>query len=289
MLTISLFLFCANAMPQGPEASVQLQATPAHNQAATTLVAPRRLELRSDAARNTVEVEAIELSLPCSTDLTLNTDPVTSRTFDPILQAAGQHQYYVGGELGMSSLSNSDIKDIGNSADVSFDSGFMINGSFGYHYSKNIRFEGTIGYRTGGVDKLSLDGASQGGPGDMNILAFMANAYYDIDLGSPVRPYIGLGLGMGLVELNTNASSGGASFSVDDSAATLLWNLMVGISYEVNDKIDVDFGYRYLGGIDASLNTAFADTSSKLPIASAGDTDVPIEANEIFLGMRYSF
>ena len=87
------------------------------------------------------------------------------------------------------------------------------------------------------------------------------------------------------VLLNTSASSATADFSVDDSAATLLWNVMVGISYEVNEKIDVDFGYRYLGGIDASLNTAFAAPG----LASTGDTDVPIEANEIFLGMRYSF
>lgn len=292
MLTTSLFLFCANALPQGPDAATQLQATPGHTQTKPTAIAPCELELQSDAAPKVVEVAAIELSVPCSTDLLLNTDPITNRTFDPVLQTTGQHHYYAGVELGMSSFSNSDIKDIGNSADVSFDSGFMINGSFGYYYSKNIRFEGTLGYRTGDVDKLSLDGASQGGPGDMNILALMGNAYYDVDLGSPVRPYIGLGMGMGLVELNTSASSASTSFSVDDIAPTLLWNLMVGISYKVNEKIDVDFGYRYLGGIDASLKTNFADTTlptGGISISSTGDTDVPVESNEIFLGMRYSF
>jgi opacity protein-like surface antigen len=287
MLTtsFSLILFCTNAIPQGIDNLMQFQATTQHGPTSTSVAAPCDLELRSDVARTAVYVRSIELPYPCSTELALNTGLGASRLRDPLLRAAGHHNYYMAINLGMSSLSDSDISDIGNSADVSFDSGLSFDASLGYHWSKNVRVEAALGYRKGDVDQVAFNGASQDGPGDMNIMTFMANAYYDVDLGSKVQPYLGLGLGLGTVELNTNAIENGENFSVDGSGVTLLFNFSAGISYAINDRINIDLGYRYLSGIDASLETSFTGGF----IGVSGDTNVPFAASEICIGMRYSF
>ena len=60
---------------------------------------------------------------------------------------------------------------------------------------------------------------------------------------------------------------------------------MVGISHAMNDRINLDLGYRYLSGIDASLETSFTGGF----IGGTGDTSVPFASSEIFIGMRYSF
>ena len=74
----------------------------------------------------------------------------------------------------------------------------------------------------------------------------MLNILYDIDFGSMVVPYVGLGLGAAYVEANNvdiKALSGGASFNDTDWA--FAYQGIVGVNLRIDENIDLFADYRY--------------------------------------------
>jgi OmpA-OmpF porin, OOP family len=108
----------------------------------------------------------------------------------------------------------------------------------------------------------------------------LLNIYLDPDLGVPVRPYLGGGVGGTYVTLDTGDD---APLSVDDEAGAFAWNLAAGLSYDVMEHVTLSAGYRYLRleGTDFSASLAGVDT---------GDVDVDdVTSHEILIGLRYTF
>jgi opacity protein-like surface antigen len=200
-------------------------------------------------------------------------------------ERSDRHGPYIGLEAGLSFLSDSKFSGTLDGFEVSFDTGFSIGAALGYKFTKHFRLEADLGYRQSDVDKITGFAVPLGGSGDMSTLTVLGNAYYDFDLGIPIVPYIGVGIGLGVVDVNTSDSAN--RVSVNDSATTFAWNLMAGISYGLFDNVDLDLGYRYLGAIDPELDATFA------PVGIFGErtdtVNVDVDIHEIFLGMRYTF
>jgi outer membrane autotransporter protein len=93
----------------------------------------------------------------------------------------------------------------------------------------------------------------------------MANLYYDFAPSSHLKPYLGLGLGAPTEDINATAGMTTVETSDPDGTA---WNLMVGASYRIHDRIEFTFGYRYLG--------VFAELDY-------------MQFNEFLIGVRYNF
>lgn len=97
----------------------------------------------------------------------------------------------------------------------------------------------------------------------------MANAYFDYLTCTPWTPYVGAGIGSAYLK----ADNGDQAKSVYN----LAWQVMAGLTYDINSHWTLDAGYRYadLGRIRKN----YGDSVAKL---TARD-------HEVLLGVRYTF
>lgn len=97
----------------------------------------------------------------------------------------------------------------------------------------------------------------------------MANAYFDYLTCTPWTPYVGAGIGSAYLKADDGEQA--------KSVYNLAWQVMAGLTYDINSNWTLDAGYRYadLGRIRKN----FGDRVAKL---TARD-------HEIMLGVRYTF
>lgn len=126
-------------------------------------------------------------------------------------------------------------------------------------------------YSWEGVDKFSVSATS-----------YMINGYYDFHNQSAFTPYVGLGIGMAKVKYENSwveswyqsgAFLGTDSDIIKISKTKMVWNIALGASYKINDRLNLDLGYRHM------------DYGSFTTLGSKIET----QANEFGLGLRYDF
>ncbi len=84
-------------------------------------------------------------------------------------------------------------------------------------------------------------------------MALLLNGYYDFKNGTALTPFITGGLGVGRIKSKLNVIDPAAtpsSLLVDfdsysSNKTNFIWQLGAGVSYALDDKIDLDVGYRY--------------------------------------------
>ncbi|HEY5657902.1 MAG TPA: porin family protein [Myxococcota bacterium] len=157
-----------------------------------------------------------------------------------------------------------------------FDAGFAVSGALGYRFTRNVRAEGELSYRQAEIGDLSFPSVgSLNGQWNLGAFTAMANVIYDIDYRDlPVVPYVGAGIGFGLVRLDGEHT---APLRVDDDSPELAWNAMAGVRFRVIGNALVSVGYRYL----ATTDPAFARTEGRIATEFA--------THEIFGGIGYEF
>ena len=97
----------------------------------------------------------------------------------------------------------------------------------------------------------------------------MANAYFDYLTCTPWTPYVGAGIGSAYLKADFG--------DVAKSNYNLAWQVMAGLTYDINSHWTLDAGYRYadLGRIRKN----FGDSVAK----------VTARDHEVLLGVRYTF
>lgn len=162
-----------------------------------------------------------------------------------------------------------------------------LNFAVGTNVNKNIRVEFEIAHRDKDTVHLPYDGfdGSVYYEGQDNIslttTSYMLNGYYDFYNQSAFTPYVGLGIGMAKVEYEnvwteSNYVSGvyeAFAGKFKASKTKMAWNIALGASYKINDKVNFDLGYRYMD------YGSFTDSETKIETKS----------NEFSLGLRYAF
>jgi OOP family OmpA-OmpF porin len=83
----------------------------------------------------------------------------------------------------------------------------------------------------------------------------MANVIYDFDLGWPVTPQIGGGIGAAEVTRNLTNMFGGTH----DSVAVFAYQGLAGVRYWVSPILAVDLDYRYFGTDDTTFTSTNPD------------------------------
>ncbi|MBQ9271317.1 MAG: porin family protein [Alphaproteobacteria bacterium] len=106
---------------------------------------------------------------------------------------------------------------------------------------------------------------------ELRTQALMFNAYYDFNTKTSFTPYVGFGLGGARMKLS------GGDRAIHQTE--LAWQLGLGVAYEINEHFTADLGYRYID---------YGDFSDYL-IVGENKTKVEAKANEIMLGIRYTF
>jgi len=125
------------------------------------------------------------------------------------------------------------------------DPAFVINGAIGVELNPMIRAEGEIGLHSNTADAVGF-------PDDFTfgVISFMGNAYFDIPTNSPLRPYLGGGVGFAISNLEDEVGG----FTGDDSDLVGAFQLMAGIGYDISPKATLTFGYRYFTTSDPDYN-----------------------------------
>lgn len=158
-------------------------------------------------------------------------------------------RWYVGLSGGVTYLQDSDL-DGTTSGDVSFDNGWSGNVQLGYLPAfgggalNNLRFEGEVGYRSNDADTLRFGGTGGSASDNISATTYMVNALYDIDMGTPYKPYVGAGIGV--ADLKLKARNAAATFDSGDSA--FAWQLLAGVGFAPasTPNVEWDLGYRFL-------------------------------------------
>ena len=166
---------------------------------------------------------------------------------------------YFGGEGGWTLLQDQKVRAAGFSTGTAeFDSGFVAGARIGYEEG-NWRFEAEYAYRRNTLNNIRIAGANIAGvDGNRHAHAFMANLLYDFDLGWPVKPHVGAGIGG--VYLGDKASAPAFGRFFDDAAWELGYQAIGGLRYDVTQNIAIDLDYRYF----ATTNTRFRVAGTNL-------------------------
>lgn len=122
---------------------------------------------------------------------------------------------------------------------------FGFDVAYGANFYNNFRAEISAGYKTFDQEHYTATNiASDALIETYNswMLNATLNAYYDFDFGYDVKPYLGAGLGLFMLELHMNMYM--TEYETFEKNG-FMGNLMAGLTYEVSDKLSFDLGYRY--------------------------------------------
>jgi len=153
--------------------------------------------------------------------------------------------------------------------DIQNDPAFVINGAIGVELNPMIRVEGEIGYHLNTADISSFSNEFT-----FSMVSFMANGYFDIPTNSPLRPYVGAGLGFGLA----NAEEDVGFSTSSDSDMVGAFQLMAGLGFDLNPQVTFTFGYRY-----------FTTTDPDFFVAFAGPFEMDYSSHDFLFGARFRF
>ncbi|MDR1337755.1 MAG: outer membrane beta-barrel protein [Rickettsiales bacterium] len=109
---------------------------------------------------------------------------------------------------------------------------------------------------------------------DYDIWSNMINMYMFSAIDGVVEPYVGLGLGISAIF----ADARGAAGNLRETALELSWQLMAGVSFALNERVDLNVGFKYQN---------YGDVKFAKSGVAMGTTD--IDATEFYFGAAYKF
>lgn len=183
------------------------------------------------------------------------------------------NQNVTGQGLGGSGLSGSAQLDAGYSV------GAAVGREFYERWGASLRGELALNFRSNDATSLSLAGEPANANGQLYLFTAMLNGFVDYDLRLPVVPFVGFGVGYGLIDMDIENGSGPTK--INDSDSVFAWNVMVGGTLAFTTTTDFTMSYRYLMTTDPEFGGRFQSSSR--------DFDSEYDLHEVVLGMRVNF
>jgi opacity protein-like surface antigen len=138
----------------------------------------------------------------------------------------------------------------------SFKDGFNVGGRAGVKMGP-WRLEGELSYRANDTHDLQMtiprSRPGMAGNAERHSLAEMANLIYDFEVGLPVTPHVGAGIGAAQVTRNLSNRFGGTH----DTVTVFAYQGIGGLRYMVLPSVALDIDYRYF----ATSGTTFTSTN----------------------------
>ena len=204
-------------------------------------------------------------------------------------------KFYVNTEVGIlkSEKVKSDQSFYDHSGKKSFNSSQIYSLGFGYKINDKFRSELTYSY-TDLKYSVHKDNIANNNvvPADfnqkVNIQAGMINLFYDVMTYQKLTPYLGIGVGYANINPKDaiRVTNGKEKTYVSKKSNNLSYSLMGGISFEMNDKVNLDIGYKFQ---DFGKASGFNKVES-----ASGSTDVDpkkfkIKTHSATVGLRFNF
>lgn len=185
--------------------------------------------------------------------------------------------FYVGAAGGVNWTRDADFNDLvaGASTKADYKVGGVVGLSAGYASAMGLRGEVEVDWRwrnkTDGFSNLA-PGATMSGK--TSSWAFMGNVLYDINTGTAITPYIGVGAGIARVKSEVSSNFG---YRFSDSDVVFAYQGIVGAAYNVTNNIAITADYRYFGTAKPKYDGPFGTVESEY------------RNHTVMVGLRYSF
>ncbi len=126
----------------------------------------------------------------------------------------------------------------------------------------------------------------------VNAAAYLATAYIDADVGLPVVPFIGFGLGdvhkrVGTVVFS-NPDGAFATVNGDDKEG-IAWSATVGATYTVIPNVEIDLSYRYIEAGRVNSGTNFTDLTNGTVQGLSSQISSNLQIHQFGGTLRYLF
>ncbi len=191
----------------------------------------------------------------------------------PLAAQAGNEGLYVGGAAGVNFATDAKVKSGTGSDTIKYDMGPVGALSVGYGYGNGFRteFEGSL--RSNGIN--GLKNSTLASPsGSSRTWALMVNGLYDIDTGTPFTPYVGVGVGLGIVDAKLD---GAVTTQYNDSSNQFAYQGIAGLSYALDRNLSLTADYRYFRTTDAK----YSGNGTNWSVANGN--------HSILAGLRWTF
>ena len=199
---------------------------------------------------------------------------------------------YMEGLIGVGLIPDLDIDAVQSpvSGEASWDPGIAGGVAIGYQFNKFLRTEINVQAGYNNADSIDLGGVKFDGKGDVTNLSAMGNVLVDLPLSiwidyplgaRAVTPYVGMGVGYLYTDIDSDS---GALLIVDGSEASVAWNALAGVAFEVARGIEATLNYRYLRSTEKNkFDVRLAGNPG------SGKIKVRAESHAITVGLRYTF
>jgi len=167
---------------------------------------------------------------------------------------SGPGAWYFGGEGGWTSLekaSGPTTSPITNFSE-NFDDDYNIGARVGYEWGP-WRAEEEVRYQLNHIPSVTPFPVHATEPADGNRYAYaiMTNLIYDFNVGWPVTPHLGAGVGAVIQHDSWGVAAGTCANSTDVEFG---YQAIAGIRYNINPSLAFDLDYRYLATIDPTFH-----------------------------------
>lgn len=212
--------------------------------------------------------------------------------------AAAESGFYVSGSGGLIDVYDDIDASVGGAdLKVELDPGYFGAGALGYQFGVfRLEIEGM--YQSVDVGDIDLDGAVvdgvgfdvTGSDGDGTVVSAMLNGFVDIDLGVPVKPFLGLGAGVAFVDIEDAGGTvdvgglGSISATVIDGSETApAAQAIAGLGFDITDHLTLSAAYRaFIAGP--------VEYAVELPVVGAvDDAEGAVLTQAVRLELRYRF
>lgn len=208
--------------------------------------------------------------------------PPPETDYEPPAQQAYWSPWYIALRGGAVFADDTSFDTLGTTVDNTYDTGGFVAGAVGYQFrNSGLRAEAELGYLSSSVESHDIAGVGtfdeDDADGDTSAFFGLASIYYDIPLNAPIKPFVGGGIGVADVSFEEHGTSLTGTV-LDDSATAFAWHLTGGVGFDINDRLGLEIGYRYLefDGVDL---TALDGT----------ETSTDLSNHIVFAGLKYKF
>jgi opacity protein-like surface antigen len=157
--------------------------------------------------------------------------------------------------------------------------GFKVQDALGYGVAGGTRFgvqeESEFGLSVSTLKftvASSISGPGVSASGNLKVVPIMANYRYYFGAKSDIaRPYFAPSVGWTNIKTNTSVVSGLTTTVSNSSGNCFTWAAGAGVLFKLDDKLDLDLGYRYIGALKVRT------------------TNIKLTVGSLYLGMNIRF
>ena len=191
-------------------------------------------------------------------------------------------------------------QNLGRSAKISFDVGWVGVASLGWGFGNGLRAEVEGNYRTNDVDEVRFLGQRAASGGRVRSYGVMGNAFYDFDPGffgvgpSFVQPYLGAGVGYVWTEYQKlRASAAGLTVTLDDTDGRFAFQGIAGVAAPLTwlgvRGLTLTAEYRFLGTLQPKVEAELRAGGANGPVLLRRGFEAGNYNHSALLGVRYAF